>query len=458
MSSSLQNRVERALLSHGVRSTACVLGVSGGLDSMTLLHCCIDRANELGLALHVVHVNYALRGEASDADEALVHTTCEANNIPFRAIHARPHDEPSIAEHGLEATARDLRYRAFVDYAQAHAIPVVLTAHTLDDHAETVVMRIARGSGMQGLSGIPTSRVLAPGVRVVRPFRTVHKSDILAYAREHGVQWREDASNDSDTFLRNRIRHLVMPSLREAIGGHVLEGIERSTEHLRSLAAFIGEVVARAMPTVLHTEGQATIVDLEQLDGYHDAIATEILRTGLNLSFEDVQRVVALRSAEVGSIATLHGNRQVVRERDTLVAMPSESDVPAPQVVIHGDGQYVAGAQVLHVTRADVCNVELHGGPSTAYIDAASVNGRLVWRPWSHGDRFQPFGMTGHVLVSDLLTNARVPHQHRNSVRVLCDDDGIVWVCGFRQAERTRITRSTTTVYIFHYEESYPDA
>ncbi len=458
MAASLQHRVERALLAHGVRNTACVLGVSGGLDSMTLLHCCINRAQDLGLVLHVVHVNYALRGEASDADEALVHTTCEANNIRFHAVHARPHDEPTIAEYGLEATARDLRYRSFVDYAQAHAVPVVLTAHTLDDHAETVLMRLARGSGMQGLSGIPTSRELAHDVRVVRPFRTIQRSDVLAYAREHGVQWREDASNESDTFLRNRIRHLVMPSLREAIGGHVLQGIARSTDHLRSLAAYVGAEVARAVPTVLHTEGHAVIVDLEQLDAYHDALATEILRTGLDLSFDDVQRVVALRHAEVGSIATLRGNRHVVRERDTLVATPSREHVPSTQVVIHGDGQYVADAQVLHVTRADVCNVELHGGPSTAYIDAASVNGRLVWRPWSHGDRFQPFGMTGHVLVSDLLTNAHVPHQRRNSVRVLCDDDGIVWVCGFRQAERTRITRATTTVYTFHNEELYPDA
>ncbi len=448
MTQSLHDAVADELRTHGVVNTSCVIGVSGGIDSSTLLECCHTVAHDCGLTIHVVHVNYGLRAADSDADEELVRARCNALNIPCQIVHARPHDMPMFADKGLEATAREVRYEAFVAYAEEHKIRFVLTGHTLDDHAETVLMHLARGSGAAGLAGIPRVRPLAERVTVVRPLRGQQRSDIVDYARQHHVRWRNDASNDTDMFQRNRVRHLVMPALREAVGAHVLHAIDRSSDHLRNLSLFLSDYVTTALDELVIRRNGMTVIDVLRLQQYHPALINELLRHGLSLSYDDTLRVAQLVNAEVGSVATIHGNRRVLRDRNTLIMQLQVAEAPFPEVGIHGQGQYVAGSRSLTVSYNAPSDVTLHRGSFVAYVDAASIVGNLVWRQWSHGDRFQPFGMQGHVLVSDLLTNARVPHQLRNAVRVLCDDEGVVWVCGHRQAERTRVTHATTTVMI----------
>lgn len=440
------------LRAHGVTQQSCIVAVSGGVDSMSLLHCCIAIASTLQIDLHVVHVNYGLRAAESDADEELVRQVCAHHGLHCHVAQARPHDDAMISDVGLEATARALRYREFIAYAEQHAIGVVLTGHTLDDHSETVMMHLARGSGLAGIAGIPVRRALSTTVDVVRPFRHLQRSDILSYATTYGVRWRDDASNATDAFQRNRVRHHVIPALRDVFGGHVLHAIDRSSDHVRQLSHYIDDVVAIALTDIIEHHHTTSIVDLAKLARHHESLIPEILRQGLSLSYDDVQRVVQLLVAEVGSLATIHGRRRVVRERGSLILMPEDQPAPLPELGIDGDGQYVAGSHVMHIAHAPTNDVVPQGDQTVAYLDAASINGRLVWRPWKHGDRFQPLGMTGHVLVSDLLSNARVPHLQRNDVRVVCDDDGILWVCGHRQSERTRVTASTRTVCVLHYE------
>lgn len=419
---------------------------------MTLLHCCTALASTLQIDLHVVHVNYGLRAAESDADEELVRQVCAHHGLPCHVAHARPHDEAMMNDVGLEATARALRYQEFVSYAEQHAIGVVLTGHTLDDHGETIMMHLARGSGLAGIAGIPERRALSASVDVVRPFRHQQRSEILSYATTHGIRWRDDASNSTDTFQRNRVRHHVLPALREVFGAHVLHAIDRSSDHVRQLSRYIDDVVTTALIDTIEHHHTTSIVDLAKLARHHESLIPEILRQGLSLSYDDVQRVVQLLVAEVGSRATIHGRRRIVRERGSLVLIPEDLPAPLPELGIDADGQYVAGSHVIHVAHAKTGDVVPHGDPTFAYLDAASINGQLVWRPWKHGDRFQPLGMTGHVLVSDLLSNARVPHLQRHDVRVVCDDEGILWVCGHRQSERTRVTASTRTVCVLHYE------
>lgn len=440
------------LRAHGVTQQPCIVAVSGGVDSMTLLHCCIAVANSLQIDLHVVHVNYGLRAAESDADEELVRQVCAHHELPCHVAHARAHDEAMISDVGLEATARALRYREFVAYAEQHAINFVLTGHTLDDHGETVMMHLARGSGLAGIAGIPTRRTLSKTVDVCRPFRHQQRSDVLSYAATNGIRWRDDATNDTDAFQRNRVRHHVIPALRDVFGGQVLHAIDRSTDHVRQLSRYIDDVVAHALTDIVEHRRTTSVVDLIKLARQHELLIPEILRQGLALSYDDVQRVMPLLAAEVGSIATIHGRRRIVRERGSLILLPEDQPAPLPELGIDADGQYVAGSHVMHVALAQTKDVMQQGDQTTAYLDAASINGQLVWRPWKHGDRFQPLGMTGHVLVSDLLSNARVPHLQRNNVRVVCDGEGILWVCGHRQSERTRVTASTRTVCVLHYE------
>ena len=182
------------------------------------------------------------------------------------------------------------------------------------------------------------------------------------------------------------------------------------------------------------------------------AVVTELLRAGIrellggSASWVDTQRIRTLITAEVGGQASLANGIIAVREREHLVLRSTDHSQPVGEVVIGRDGAYVAGSERLDVRTQAREEVTIDPDPMILQLDAAAVHGTLRWRTWNDGDRFHPFGMDGSQLVSDLLTDRKVPHDARRMVRVLADDDGILWVCGLRADERTRLTASTQHV------------
>jgi tRNA(Ile)-lysidine synthase len=209
----------------------------------------------------------------------------------------------------------------------------------------------------------------------------------------------------------------------------------------------VSDVVAQ------HVTDPLDVDELRTLPSHlHRPIIREFLKRGMGFapSYVDVQRTLDLLDAETGSHVTLSGNHLALRERTAINLAPGTwHESPGTWHLALGENKaYVAGSQRLDVRTVPVQDVEILPDPHVAYIDADRLNGPLVWRPWEDGDRFVPFGMHGSVLVSDLLTNAKVPFSTRRTHRVVADADGIVWLCGIRPAERTRVTASTTAVLI----------
>lgn len=447
-STEITSAITRACREHGATGSAVVVGVSGGPDSATLLHLLAACANDLGLSLTVAHCDHGLRGAESAADADFVQALAQRYGLAciIESVDTETYRHSSGL--GLEAAARELRYRFFADVAERTGSRFVITAHTRDDHAETVLMHLARGSGVRGLGGIPPARPLTPSVTVLRPLLAIPRADLHDVGRSLGLEWRIDSSNDDPTILRNRVRSILLPALREVFGPGVLGPIARTGHLLRSTDEALTAIATELAHACVNDQNGDVAFNIEALSTLPRAIAAEIVRHHVDAGHDDVERLLDLVSAEPGSMASLRGDRMAVRERDRITIAAEVSAEPTPAVVIDSDGAYVANSWTLsvHHRSAD----EVHPTPDTfvAYIDVRAVEGGLLWRAWEHGDRFRPFGMDGTVLVSDLLTNARIPHAERRSIRVVCDDVGILWVCGIRPAERTRVTASTRELLI----------
>lgn len=460
MHSSLTDHTRSTLTNYACTDTRVLVGVSGGVDSITLLHVLAELKQSLGLTLVIAHINHGLRGEEGDGDAQFVVDVCAQLGVECEVVTVDVRAHAQDSDTGIEGAARGLRYAALDEIALKHKTPFLLIAHNRDDVAETFLLNLSRGSGLNGLASIPESRLTKAGVRLIRPFLSCPRSQIAEHARERALTWREDATNADIQYFRNRIRHAVIPFLKQELGADIAEKMATASALLRNARSIVRESVRAASVGVVEVDDDTLIIHLEPLGSQSQPLQREIIRRGLRKVMrkladrEMVARILALVESETGSQCSLSGLWTGLRERDRIVVAEGHEKISPAIVVVLGDGAYVAGSCTLHVRTLPVADVMPAPGRNIAYVDADAVRGSLEWRPWRAGDRFQPHGMQGTVLVSDLLTNHKVAHARRSDVHVVCDDQGIVWVCGIRPAERSRVRSSSTRVVALTYDDA----
>ncbi|MFN3597170.1 MAG: tRNA lysidine(34) synthetase TilS [Rubricoccaceae bacterium] len=411
--------------------TPLLAAVSGGLDSVALAH----TLAALGWPATLAHVHHHLRGEAADADAAFVEALAARLGCPFVRL-----DAPLRGDGNRQDEARRLRYAALAEAAAARGLAAVATAHTASDQAETLLLHLVRGTGAQGLAGMPPARVLAPGVALVRPLLGLGRSALAEAARAEGWDWREDASNASAAYRRNRLRHDVLPLLEAEGGPGVAERIARAAEAVRGLLA----ALEASSP-----DADAARLPLADVEGLPPAarrarLAAALAAQGLARRRADVARLEALLDAQPGRRAVLAG-AVVWREREGLrfVLGPPGARLP-------GDARWPVAVPGRTDTPAGVLEAELLEAapdagrdPRVVVVDAAALARPLVLRPWRDGDRVRPLGAPGSRLVSDVLTDARVPSSVRRDVPVLEAGGAILWLVGVRLAEAARLRTKT---------------
>jgi tRNA(Ile)-lysidine synthase len=415
-----------------VPGTRLVVGASGGLDSTALLRL----LHAAGFAVAAAHVNYGLRGAASDADEAFVRALGAALGV---AVHVR---RVALPEGGnRQDAARRTRYAFFEAVARETGAPVVAVAHHLDDQAETVLLHLLRGTGPRGLAGMPAERPIWRGsaVRLVRPLLGWPRAEIEALARREDWTWREDASNRSVSYRRNWIRRRLMPGLEAAFGSGVAARVALSAAHVRALLDARPEPPARLPVAALRAlpEAARRALLLDALRRW----APEAPRRAAAVAALD-----ALLDAQPGRHVVWPG-AVVWRDRDALVIEPAPG-APDPDGLVVRIGEAVeTEAGTLEVLPLDVSPdlVAVPAGGTVEVADAAALRSPLVLRPWRAGDRFQPLGLDGTKRVSDVLTERRVPPSERERQRVLCagPEGEIVWVVGHRLAHAARLRPDT---------------
>lgn len=446
----LRESVRSYIIDEGLTHSTLLIAVSGGVDSVVLAHTLASLQHELGLHLHLGHVHHGMRGHEADADETFVQSIASALNIPCQV--ARVDTLGTLQRLGtgsIESIARHLRYTALTSMATQVGASVVAVAHSADDVAETVLMHLARGSGIDGL-GSHAHRRRHNTIEIIRPLHRITRDEILSAAHEGGWQWREDTSNTDTRLLRNHVRHALMPRMHEVFGKDITRALERTAEVVHDTRTALDHLLQPILERTITRDVHATHLHIAPLLQQEPAIQTEIIRAAVRpllpypASYHDTHRIHSLLTAEVGSQATLHDGLLALRDRDAIILTalhhlesPNNAD---SAVILHDVGTFRTEGEELIVTSTTAW---LPPTADTLCIPRDAIDGPLQWRPWAPGDRIQPFGMQGHALVSDVITDAKVAHRLRQRVRVLEDSKGILWVCGLKAAERTRVDRAT---------------
>lgn len=445
---SFERRIDTFIRRRGLLETGepAAVGLSGGVDSIVLTSALVA----LGVPVYAVHVNYRLRGEASDADEAFVRAWCAERDVDL-TVHAFEGAWPSEAS--VQQAARDIRYAVFEEAARRMSCNKVAVGHHRDDQAETVLLNLFRGAGPEGLAGMPARRKIAPGssVEVVRPLLSVRRRDIAAYARAQGLAWREDASNVLSRYRRAALRGQILPLVEQHFGEAVVENIARSGSLVRDYvdetlrdaleAAFdaalgdraVDEAALRALPPVLRRR-----VFIEALRRW---------APGFEADARAAERLEALWAMQPGKQLAF-GHMVVWRERGRIVFAPGESgnaDASDASRWLAGEGVLEIPGGYLHAERCEALPDDLSAGaPDEAYLDARTARFPLRVRPWAAGDRFAPLGMSQGKKVSDFLTDERVPPHRKRAVQVVESEGRIVWVLPLRISEEARIREDTS--------------
>ena len=420
-----------------------LVGVSGGVDSTVLL----DTLHHLGYGTRVVHVNFGLRGIESDADEAFVQSFCKERRIQFtsQCVDANAYAQ----EHrvSVQMAARELRLRAFADQMASGDASVVAVGHHADDQAETVLLNLFRGTGPEGMAGMPAKRSLGMGT-LVRPLLEQRREAIVQYALDAGLHWREDVSNTDTRYRRAQLRQIVFPSLEAALGPSALQNVARSAALMRQ---YVDETIRPRLQSIfdeIATDRKLSVPGLLELPPvWQRRVILEALRRWVpGTSTSTLDQVVDLLGVQAGKHCLLrHGI--IWRGREYLIFDDGKVDERrSVSLQAIGDSARV-GNQTLRLDRVFSLPADLDLRlPNEAYLDADRLQFPLVVRPWEAGDRMVPLGMNGSKKVSDILTDAKVPVDQRAAVHVVCSGNAIAWVVGVRIANEFRVRKHTQKV------------
>ncbi len=439
-----------------------LVGVSGGIDSIVLA----DVLTRLDYDLRVVHVNFRLRGEASEGDEAFVRSWCRERHLP---LHVRHFDTVRRAEEGHESvqeTARRLRYDVFARIASDAQVSAVAVGHHRDDQVETVLINLFRGTGPDGLAGMPVSRRLNPDVdvRLIRPLLALWRSDVEAYAREVGLTWREDASNLSPAYKRGALRRYVLPVIERRFGGAVKANVARSADLMRSyVESTLNKDLRDAFLAASSGSDVEDALDLDALQSMDEVVRRRVILEGirrwlpgLEASSATVAQVENLLDAQTGR-RLAHSTGEVWRERTRLLFRAGVSGAAEEmrEWTLTADSavQTSMGEISLHldVQRPERLDAESR---NEEFVDADRIEAPLIVRRWHAGDRFVPLGMAREKKLSDFLTDDKVPPHLKNAVLVVQSGEEIVWVVGHRIADSVRVRPDTRRVARFRFHPS----
>jgi tRNA(Ile)-lysidine synthase len=459
-----------------------LLAVSGGVDSRVLLDLFCQLREDLHLQLAIGHVNHQLRGSESDEDEAFVKTLAQAAGLTFYSERVEVSTYARTHKLSLEAAARELRYQALENFRESWQARAIVTAHTLDDQAETVLDHILRGCGLAGLAGMAAQAdfYLSTSSKILRPLLPFSREQLEGYAKVRWLQWREDRTNTETRFRRNRLRHELLPLLKTRFNPQIAGSLQR----LAAIAAsaenyFQAEAETCLQKIVKDQQSDKIILDLELFWKYFPIIQRYVIRAAIRrlvgepveLTFAETARMLALLQGADKTDLNNHkpaaGKRYIWRKQ---VEVRVDHDGAVFEKQKENGKKKKPSAVVVPVTIGKRCEipgtnlallVERKELPvdwrrqvdaNSQFVDAEKVRGELRVRFPQPGDRFVPLRANdgaaaegGSKKLSDFFTDLKVPRHRRRTTPILAGDH-IIWICGYRIDNRCKITPATRSV------------
>ncbi|MDD5476359.1 MAG: tRNA lysidine(34) synthetase TilS [Syntrophales bacterium] len=461
------SKVKRTIENHGMIVPGDRVGValSGGADSVVLLSLLLDLALPLEFSVVIIHVNHGLRGAESERDAAFVEELGRKLSIPVETGRIPP--AAVAAKKGrasLEDRARTERYRIFEEIRKKRQLSKIALGHTLDDQAETILMKFLRGAGLAGLRGMLPVR----GGLYIRPLLETSREEVLACLRIRGLSCVADSSNSDEQFLRNRIRLTLLPELEVSCNPNLRDTLVRMAVIIRDEEDFLDARAEECLVSLGLRFVEAPLdVKIAPLRGLHRALQRRLVRkclesmsaAGHERGFDHVEAVLSLmEGVNPSGMAALGDGLIARREYDRIIFEKPDSGKPGVrmealrQKVIFSRRVNIPGltpineiSSVLSINIVKAEDVDF-SGPGTAFMDADAFDGPLTVRSTRPGDRIQPLGMDGHKKLKSLFIDEKVPRNLRSGIPVLSDSRSVIWVPGICLSERVKVLTRTRRI------------
>lgn len=449
----IRKKVLKFIAEHGLLAPGdrVVVAFSGGADSMALLDILASLA-AFPLQLVIAHLNHCLRGDESDGDELFARSIAEKYALPLEISRIDIKAAAAQQRLSLEETGRNARRSFFLNVTEKHSAVAVVLGHHRDDQAETVLMRLVRGAAGSGLAGMKPK---LPGSVFVRPLLCLSRVDIEGYLRKGLLQWREDSSNSDNKFLRNRIRHELLPLLR-SYNPEIADCLNQTAQALAADEELLEDVVAKVCKRVAATSPDEIRLNLDMLLHEPQALRKRLYRRAIFTLQGDLRRISAQHLAAIDRLAiggkgigklSLPSGVIVERKYDsmTLTTILAQNINDNPELAVNSCGSYQLNPELtLVIGKINALPSDwLDSGNDTVFVDSGQFPFPWIVRCFRDGDRFTPFGMKGRKKLKDLFIDKKIPRAVRKTIPILLCRGEIFWVGGVQMAEETRITESS---------------
>lgn len=415
-----------------------LLTISGGIDSVVLAYLCKDA----GLDFAMAHCNFRLRGKESDADEAFVEALAKEMEVE---LFIKPFDTEKFATENkmsIQVAARKLRYDWFAELAEDHGIDFIFTAHHANDSLETFLINTIRGTGLEGLTGIPEQNE-----QILRPLLAFSRKEIRAYAEKERISWREDSSNASTKYERNKIRHQVIPIFEDE-NPNLLNSFRKTQQHLQDTSDLLQEYTAVLFNEIVQEIGGSLHFDIQKIQEKSNpkAVLYQLLKAYEFTAWKDI---LALLTAQSGKMVFSPGYR-LLKDRKTLILTAVVSEGAENQEIEISERtkqiEFPLGKLIFEDT-------ETFGkaGKSQIYVNKHLIKFPLKLRKWKESDYFYPFGMNGKKKVSRYFKDEKFSLVEKEDAWLLVSDERILWIIGHRADERFRVKSGTSDLTAIHF-------
>lgn len=419
-----------------------VVAVSGGIDSVVMLDALVQLSEMWKYELSAAHVNFQLRGNESDKDEKFVQRLAERYDLPFHNKRSKTKKIAKEMNQSLQETARDIRYSFFDTLKKSLNADLIVTAHNANDNAETMILNLLRGSGIDGLAGIPVQRD-----SIIRPLLCVTRKEISQYAKKRNLKFREDSSNSKDDYTRNFLRNNVIPKLEKRINPSLNETLFNEADLFRSMVNFANKETVKIYNNIV----TLTRIDIDKLSDVDPFIRQSIVRRllkELNIepSFALISSILELEGEQKGS--TIEINKKWIAERQsTDIEIRKKSNKRDFLFKMEKEGTLTTEDFILAVKKSALPDNKRKNDSSNEYVDASKVKFPLTIRSWQKGDVFIPLGMNGKKKVSDFFGEQKLESVEKKMTPIVESNGTIVWIAGKRLDERYKLTDTTTEAY-----------
>ena len=412
-----------------------LLAFSGGMDSMVLVHL----FQKLNLNFALAHCNFQLRGAESDGDENFVKDYAKHNNITFFITKFDTSNYSKENKLSTQVAARNLRYNWFNEILEQEKFDYIVTAHHADDVAETFMINLSRGTGLDGLTGIPSQNG-----NIIRPMLPFSRKEIENYVLENKLKWREDSSNASDKYLRNKIRHHIIPVFKE-INESFLQSFQNTLEHLNQEQSLINDAVQMVYEKVVSEENQQLKINISALLHYknHKAYLYQWLNKYGFSAWNDVYNLIESQSGK----QILSEKYILLKDRDFLILSKKEK-TNFDEIIINSITEKPKFPLKLSLcNQSDISNQM----KNVIFVDENKIQFPLTIRKWKEGDYFYPTGMKGKKKVSKFFKDEKFTLFQKQDTWILESNNQIVWIIGHRADERFKTENTTQTIIQITY-------